>query len=210
MLVFELMQFTRLLGLSEFKLTLFTCTCFCLVCVCCEVVDTCFHVIWALIEAVDTRLCFCFCLGWRSAHMLLFGVCLFWGRSNMFLGMRYSTLVFFFSGFVFEELVGVCFCLYLWLVSSRSIGRLITAINLLQRSYSVDVTIHISFIIVLGFNFFRTCRPQLRFLRWTPIFSPGYLMTNLIFSSVFYGLYSNQLIYSLFSFCLQSLRHLET
>ena len=36
--------YTCLLDLSEFKLTLFTCTYFCPVCVWCEVVDTCFCV----------------------------------------------------------------------------------------------------------------------------------------------------------------------
>lgn len=36
--------YTYLLDLSEFKLTTLTCTCFCSVCVWCEVVDTCFCV----------------------------------------------------------------------------------------------------------------------------------------------------------------------
>ena len=107
--------YTCLLGLSEFKLTWFTGTCFCSVCVWYEVVDTCFYVTWALIEASDTRLCLCFCLGWRSAQILCLACVCFEVVLTCFLGWGTPDLFiyfFFFSAFVFDELVGVCFCLY--------------------------------------------------------------------------------------------------
>lgn len=52
--------------------------------------------------------------GLKKCTNALFGVCLFLGRSNMFLGLGYSRLIIIiiFSAFVFDELVGVCFCLY--------------------------------------------------------------------------------------------------